>query len=123
MANQGNSFGVKEYPVVGAERINIWDRTEEFFPGGAVLKVSETYTEGTVIPAGTPISVDVPGGEATLNDSAPLGLTYQDVVMGTQACSLTIVMRGTLLESRIKPTITSTQKKALAGRIIFVKEV
>lgn len=123
MSNYGNSFGPRFWPTAGAERINVWDRTEEFFPGGALLKASDTYPEGTVIPAGTPISVDVPGGEATLNGGSPTGLTYQDVTMGTEACSLTIVMRGTLLESRIAATITSAQKTALKGRIIFVKEV
>jgi hypothetical protein len=123
MSNYGNSFGPKAYPKVGAERINVWDRTIEFYPSGAVLKVSDTYKEGAVIPAGTPVSVDVPGGEATLNSAAPVGLTYQDVVMGSEAASLTIVTRGTILESRVETTYTSAQKTALKGSIIFVKEV
>lgn len=121
--NYGNSFGPKTYPKAGAERINVWDRTIEFYPVGAKLDASDTYKEGAVIPAGTPVSVDKPGGTATLNGDSPIGLTYQDVVMGSEAATLTIVTRGTILESRTNVTYTSAQKAALNGLIIFVKEV
>lgn len=120
--NYGNSFGKKTTDPVGAERINVWDRTEEFFPGGGVIKTSSTYKEGTVIPAGTPVSVSVPGGEATIGGSTPTGLTYEDVVMGSEFATLTIVVRGTFLESRSKATISTAQKNALK-QIIFVKEL
>lgn len=122
MSNYGNTFGAKTYQSVGAERINVWDKTTEFYPSGAVLKVSDTYKEGSVIPAGTPVAVSTPGGEASLNTASPVGLLYQDVVMGSEFCTLTIVTRGTILESRIEATITSAQKTALKGQIIFVKE-
>lgn len=122
MANYGNSFGIKENDPVKLNRINVWDRIEDFYPAGAVLKASTTYPAGKVIPAGTPISVSEIGGEATLNGSSPIGLTMQDVVMGTQCCTLTIVTRGTLLESRVSVTYTATQKTALKGRIMFIKE-
>lgn len=120
--NYGNSFGKKTVDPVGVERINVWDRTEEFFPGGGVLKVSTTYKEGNVIPAGTPVSVAVPGGAATIGGNTPIGLTYEDVVMGSEFATLTIVVRGTFLESRSKATITAAQKTALK-QIIFVKEL
>lgn len=122
MANYGNSFGIKENEAVKLNRITVWDRIDDFYPAGAVLKKSTTYKEGDVIPAGTPISVSEIGGEATLNGSAPLGLTMQDVVMGPDCCTLTIVTRGTLLVSRIKATITSAQKTALKGQIMFITE-
>lgn len=122
MANYGNSFGIKENDPVKLNRINVWDRVEDFYPAGAVLKVSTTYRAGMVIPAGTPISVSEIGGEATLGGSSPIGLTMQDVVMGTQCCTLTIVTRGTLLESRANVTYTEAQKIALKGQIMFIKE-
>lgn len=122
MANYGNSFGNKVNDAVQLNRITVWDKIDDFYPAGAVLKKSSTYKEGDVIPAGTPISVSEIGGEATLNGSSPLGLTLQDVVMGPDCCTLTIVTRGTLLISRIKATITSAQKTALKGQIIFIAE-
>lgn len=120
MNNYGNTIGVDK-ATANLENINVWDSTQEFYPSGAVVKKG-SITEGQIIPAGTPVSVPSPGGEATLNGETVTGLTYQDVVMGSQACTLTIVVRGTLLESRIKATITPTQKAALNGRIVFVEE-
>ena len=64
MSNYGNSFGYKVTDVTGVERINVWDRTDEFFPGGGVLTKSSTNKEGDTIPAGTPVSVEKPGGAA-----------------------------------------------------------
>lgn len=122
MSNYGDSFGPKTYPKVGAERINVWDKTIEQFPSGAVLKVSDTYPEGSVIPAGIPVEVATPGGEATLNSDTPVGLNLRDTVMGSEAASLAIVTRGTILESRVNVTYTSAQKAALKGLIVFVKE-
>lgn len=122
MPNYGNSFGIKVNDPVELNRIVVWQEIDEIHPVGATLKVSETYPAGSVIPAGTPISISELGGEATLNGATPLGLTQQDVVMGTQCCTLAIVVRGTILESRVKPTYTAAQKKALAGQILFIKE-
>lgn len=120
--NYGNSFGQKTVDPVGVERINVWDRTEEFWPAGATLKKSATYKEGDVIPAGTPVTVALPGGPATIGGNTPIGLTYEDVVMGSEFATLTIVVRGTVLESRSKATISAAQKTAL-NKIIFVKEL
>lgn len=122
MPNYGNSFGIKVNDPVELNRIVVWQEIDEYYPVGATLKVSETYPAGSVIPAGTPVFVSELGGEATLNGATPLGLTQQDVVMGTQCCTLPIVVRGTILESRVKPTYTAAQKKALAGQILFIKE-
>jgi hypothetical protein len=122
MKNYGNSFTEKEFDPVGAERINVWDSVEEFYPVGAVLAVSDTYPEGTKIPAGTAVTMTKVGGEPTIGGTSPTGLTHEDAVMGNKFVTLTIVTRGRFLESRSEATLTETQKKNLAGRILFVKE-
>lgn len=123
MANYGHSFGNTSAGPVEVERIVLWESVYERYPVGAILKASETYKEGTLIPAGTPISVDKLGGTATLNGTDPIGLTLDDVVMGEDFCTLTIVTRGRILEDRYKGTAyTTTQKNALTG-ITFIKEV
>jgi hypothetical protein len=122
MANYGNEFSQKQVAAVGAERINLWDATEEFYPSGAVFTANSTYKVGSVIPAGTPVTVTTPGGAAVLNGATPVGLSYEDVVVGTIGSTLTVVTRGRFLESRSKATITDAQKEVLKGRILFVKE-
>lgn len=121
MTNYGQSFGNKIGEAVGVERVALWLSTNEFYPVGAVLKKSATYPEGTRIPAGTPVSVDKPGGEATLNGTTPIALTYNDVVMGSEFATLTLVTHGTILESRCDATITADQKAKLV-HINFIKE-
>ena len=122
MAKFGNSFGEKRYDPVGAERINLWDSIEERYPSGAFLAVSSTNKEGAVIPAGTPVTIASIGATPTLNGSSPTGLLEEDVVMGSKGCTLSVVTRGRFCESRSKATLTSAQKTALAGRILFVVE-
>ncbi len=123
MANYGHSFGNTSAGPVELERVVLWDKVDERYPTGAVLAVSDTYPEGTVIPAGTPITVDSLGGIATLNSSSPIGLTLDDVTMGADFCTLTIVTKGRILEDRYSGTAyTSAQKKALTG-ITFIKEL
>lgn len=122
MANYGNSFGIKENGTVKLNRINVWDKIDEVYPAGAVLKVGGSYPVGTIIPAGAPISVSEIGGEATIGGTNPIGLNMKDVVMGPQCCTLTIVTRGTILETRVKVTYQDEQKTALKGQIIFIKE-
>lgn len=124
MANYGHSFGNTSAGPVEVERVVLWEKVEERYPVGAVLKASTTYKEGTLIPAGTPISVDKLGGTATLNDTAPIGLTLDDVTMGADFCTLTIVTKGRILEDRYNGTAyTTAQKNALKGNITFIKEV
>lgn len=123
MANYGHSFGNTSAGPVEVERIVLWEKVEERYPVGAVLKASDAYKEGTLIPAGTPISVDKLGGTATLNGTAPIGLTLDDVTMGADFCTLTIVTKGRIMEDRYNGTpYTTAQKKALVG-ITFIKEV
>ena len=124
MANYGHSFGNTSAGPVEVERIVLWESVYERYPVGAVLKVSTTYPAGTLIPAGTPISVDKLGGTATLNGSAPMGLTLDDVTMGADFCTLTIVTKGRIMEDRYKGTAyTTAQKNALKNSITFIKEV
>lgn len=123
MANYGHSFGNTSAGPVEIERVVLWSDVYERYPSGAVLKKSDSYPEGKVIPAGTPISVSKPGGEATLNSSSPIGLTLDDVTMGADFCTLTIVTRGRVLEDRYSGTAyTTAQKTALKGAITFIKE-
>lgn len=118
----GNTFnsGREELGTLG--RVSLWPIVDEFHPVGAVVTVSETHPVGSKIPAGTPVQIDVIGGAPTLNGSAPVGLTYEDAYVGTEGCTLTIVTRGQINESLSEATYTSTQKTALKGRILFVKE-
>lgn len=122
MANSIYSVGEKKYDAVGVERINVWDSIEERYPSGAYLAVSSTYKEGTIIPAGTPVTIASVGATPTLNGSSPTGLLESDVVMGSKGAYLDIVTRGRLCESRVKATLTSAQKTVLGGRILFVAE-
>lgn len=123
MANYGQSFGNTSAGPAEVERIVLWESVQERYPVGAVLKVSETYKEGTLIPAGTPVTVDKLGGPATLNGASPTGLTLTDVPMGADFCTLTIVTKGRIMEDRYQGTAyTAAQKKALTG-ITFIKEV
>lgn len=123
MTNHGHSFGNTSAGPVEVERVVLWAKVEERYPTGVVLKVSDTYPKDKVIPAGTPVSVDKLGGTATLNGTSPIGLTLDDVVMGADFCTLTIVTRGTIMEDRYSgTTYTAAQKKALTG-ITFIKEV
>ena len=118
----GNTFNSGREELGALGRVSLWPIVDEFFPVGVVVAVSETYPVGTKIPAGTPVQVDVVGGAPTLNGSAPVGLTYEDAYVGTNGCTLTIVTRGQINESLSEATCTSTQKTALKGRILFVKE-
>lgn len=118
----GNTFNEGHEELGSVGRVNLFPIVDEYYPVGVFLAASETYAVGTKIPAGTPISVDVLGGAPTLNGSAPIGLTYEDAYVGTNGCTLTIVTRGQIQESLSEATYTSTQKTALKGRILFIKE-
>ena len=118
----GNTFNSGREELGSLGRVSLWPLVDEFFPVGVVVAVSESYPVGTKIPAGTPVQVDGVGGAPTLNGSAPVGLTYEDAYVGTEGCTLTIVTRGQINESLSEATYTSTQKTALKGRILFVKE-
>jgi hypothetical protein len=121
-AKYGNTFNEGHEVIGSVSRVNLFPIVDEFYPVGCFVPVDETNTVGKKIPAGTPISVDVLGGAPTLGGTAPIGLTYEDAYVGTNGCTLTIVTRGQIQESLSEVTYTSTQKTALKGRILFIKE-
>lgn len=122
MANYGHSVGSKTAGPQTVTRMPLWDGTCEFYPAGAYLAVDSTYTEGSVVYAGTPATIDKVGGTVTLGGDAPNALTYDDVTMGPAGATLTLVIRGTILESRSSITYTDAQRTALKGSITFIKE-
>lgn len=130
MRNYGNTFNAEKVDSVGVERIAVWKSAREFFPSGASLNPDDYASVGLVesevgkiVPAGTPIFVEKPGGKPTFNGATPLGLTYEDVLLGTNGCTFTIVTSGEVLESRLEATLTEAQKSHLFGRISFIKEL
>ena len=112
----GNSFKVsKESIHLGA--YTPWVRTEEFYPGGAYLKVGDWHPDGTTsnnkklkvgdkIPLGTAVYMTGLGGTPVFKMDSGVGydpsthffagLPYEDAYVGEEGCSLTIVTRGTL---------------------------
>lgn len=123
MKDYGNTFNATKVDPISVERMSVWKSAREFFPGGAAFdKPTSSETLGTIIPAGTPIFVDKPGGKPTLNGDTPIGLTYEDVEMGSNGCTFTIVTQGEILVSRVNATISSTQESYLFGRISFIKD-
>lgn len=111
----GNSFKVSEEGIQLAA-YTPWVRTEEFYPGGAYVKVGAKYpvnnspkslAVGDKIPLGTAVYMSGLGsqpafklsseyGVEQLSDYFFAGLTYEDAYVGEEGCSLTIVTRGTL---------------------------
>lgn len=111
----GNSFKVSEEGIQLAA-YTPWVRTEEFYPGGAYVKVGAKYpvnnspkslVVGDKIPLGSAVYMKGLGSEPFFSlDSGYTsgdiggyffaGLTYEDAYVGEEGCSLTIVTRGTL---------------------------
>lgn len=129
--NYGNSFNTYDGDLVGVQRITVWKSAREFFPSGATL-LPEDYKSvglksgedevGKIIPAGTPVSVEKPGGKPTFNGEKPIGLTYEDIVLGTDGATVTVVTEGEVLVSRLDAEVTEAQQSYLFGRIKFIKE-
>lgn len=120
MKNYGNSFNAESAGPVSVGRLSLWKSAREFYPGGAFIAPSDTYPAGTTIPAGTPVSVDKPGGTPTFNSATPEGLTYEDIYVGTDGATATICTRGEIMVKRTSATITEAQKTYLFGRITFI---
>lgn len=120
MKNYGNSFNAETSGPVSVGIRSLWKSAREFYPGGAYLAPSDEYPAGTTIPAGTPVSVDKPGGTPTFNSSTPEGLTYEDIYVGTDGATVTICTRGEIMVKRTEATITEAQKSHLFGRITFI---
>lgn len=111
----GNSFKASEDGIQLAA-YTPWVRTEEFYPGGAYVKVGAKYpvnnspkslAVGDKIPLGTAVYMSGLGSQPAFKLSSEYGveqpsdyffagLTYEDAYVGEEGCSLTIVTRGTL---------------------------
>lgn len=102
----------------------LWPDAVRFAPLGAYVAVDATNTVGKKIDAGTPVELGKPGEAPKLGSAAtnPTGLTYEDAYVGTDGCSLTVVVAGVFNESLSNASITAAQKGKLGG-ITFVKEV
>lgn len=115
--NHGPGLGF-EASVVAA-----WIRIDQFYPGGAFVSVDSTNTAGKKIPLGTPVELDKMNGALKLGSAAtnPVGVTQEDVWVGTDGVSIDIVTHGVLNESLIEAAITTAQKGKLTN-ITFFKE-
>lgn len=126
MRGYGNSFNAEKVDPISVQRTTVWQSATKFFPGGACLTApTDDYPVGYLFPAGTPIKAKdgVPGGEAVIGGTTPEGLTYEDVRMGSNGCTFTIVTEGELLKDRVDATITAAQENYLYGRIVMIKGV
>jgi hypothetical protein len=93
----------------------------QLYPAGAYVPVDSTNTVGKEYPAGTPVSIDKVGGTVTFNATSPIGLLYQDVVIGENGATVDIVVAGEFYASLSKATVTTAQENKLT-RITFIKE-
>ena len=112
----GNSFGSSSESMKLAT-FTPWIRVDEFYPGGAMVKVGQSmgkgYTPkvGDKIPLGTPIYMAGLGRDpyytndtnyGAIGDEVFAGLTYEDAYVGEEGCSLTIVTRGTIHKENVE---------------------
>lgn len=126
----GNSFSSGKEKKVSLSVEAIWIQADKFYPNGMWVKKDSANTEGKKIPAGTPVGFDAsgnvvinPDNVADTGTGTPVGLTYEDAYVGSDGCSLTVVVTGTFNESLYEgDAITAEQKAALPG-IVFFKEV
>lgn len=124
----GNSFGGSEEGMILAT-YTPWIRVDEFYPGGAMVKVGQTmgtYTpkKGDKIPLGTPIYMTGLGGKpySTISTGEGqsvkavfAGLTYEDAYVGEEGCSLTIVTRGTIHKENVEVTEVAKEGASFPG--------
>jgi hypothetical protein len=123
MANPfANSYVENKTQSGVAKNIPVWIEVAEVYPGGALVKPTETLTVGTVLPAATPITVTKFGAAPTLDGEAPTGYTWHDAIIGENGAPVDIVTKGALAVSRVASTITEAQKTATAARILMVEE-
>lgn len=116
----GNSIssGKKETFSLSVEAI--WIQADKFYPNGAWVAKDGTNTEGKKIPAGTPVNIS--DGAVELNATAPIALTYEDAYVGSNGCSLTLVVSGTINESLYEGAAYTAEQKAALPGITFYKE-
>lgn len=125
MKNYGNSFvGGRE--AIDAGKVPVWLSVDEQFPAGCTFSASD---KGKTYPIGTAVYVGAMGEVArTYNESSTLtegqtvtGLLLEDVVVGENGATGTIVTKGQILASRAAK-LSASVEGALANRITFVKE-
>lgn len=125
MKNYGNSFvGGRE--AIDAGKVPVWLSVDEQFPAGCTFPASSA---GATYPIGTAVYVATMGGQATVyTDETVLegtqtvtGLLLEDVTVGANGGSGTIVTKGQILASRAA-SLSASVKAALANRITFVEE-
>lgn len=121
--NYNNGYNHGPGPGFEASVAAAWIQIDKFYPVGAFVPVDTTNTVGKKIPLGTPVELDKMNGTLKLGSAAtnPVGLTLEDVCVGTDGVSIDIVTHGTLNESLIEATITTAQKGKLTN-ITFFKE-
>lgn len=121
--NYNHGFNYGAGPDFKASVVAAWIKIDQFYPGGAFIPVDATNTVGKKIPLGTPVELDKMNGTLKLGSAAtsPIGVTQEDVWIGTHGASIDIVTHGILNESLIEATITTTQKGKLSN-ITFFKE-
>lgn len=121
--NYGNTFNSGAGDSLSVSVEALWIRADVFAPLGGFVAKDETNTVGKKIPAGTICELGKPGDAPKFGTAAtnPTGLTYEDVYVGTDGCSVTVVTNGTINESLSEVTYTAAQKAKLPG-INFFKE-
>ena len=125
MKNYGNSFNGGRESLDGG-KVPVWLSVDEQFPAGCTFEASDS---GKVYPIGTAVYVSSMGGKATVYESSTTlgegqsvtGLLLEDVVVGANGGSGTIVTKGQILASRAAK-LSASVKAALANRITFVEE-
>ena len=125
MKHYGNQFvGGRE--SIDAGKVPVWISVDEQFPAGCTFAASD---KGKVYPIGTAVYVPSMGGVATVyTESTALsgtqtvtGLLREEVVVGENGGTGTIVTKGQILASRAAK-LSDTVKAALVNRITFVEE-
>ena len=125
MKNYGNQFvGGREN--VDAGKVPVWLSVDEQYPAGCTFPASSA---GTTYPIGTAVYVASMGGQATVYTSSSAltdgqvvtGLLLEEVTVGANGATGTIVTKGQILASRAAD-LSASVKAALANRISFVEE-
>ena len=125
MKNYGNQFvGGRE--SLDAGKVPVWLSIDEQFPAGCTFPASDA---GKTYEVGTAVYVAPMGGQATVYDKstalsseqAVTGMLLEEVVVGANGATGTIVTKGQILASRAAE-LSATVKAALANRITFVEE-
>lgn len=125
----GNSFNSGKEEKLSLSVEAIWIQADKFYPNGLWVEKDSTNPEGKKIPAGTPVGFDSdgavvinPDNVAETGTGTPIGLTYEDAYVGSNGCSLTVVVAGTFNESLYEGDAITVQQKSALPCITFFKE-